>query len=164
MATPILALKGAANPTIQALLLSSARRWRQAGRSVVGVVEVPLPGGAGHRLEDLATGAQYEIYQELGPGSGACRLCGSGIVAACETLCRQIAAGCDLVVISKFGKLESTRSGLIAAFAAAIEAEKPILTAVAPSFMETWQHFAGSLASFAAPDEEAIEAWRSGQR
>ncbi|MEH3118667.1 MAG: DUF2478 domain-containing protein [Methylorubrum populi] len=126
---------------------------------MVGVVEVPSSKGVGHRLEDLATGAQYEIYQELGSGSGACRLCGSGIIEACESVCRQIAAGCDLVVISKFGKLEATRSGLIAAFSAAIVAEKPILTAVAPSFVEAWQCFAGPLASFSAPDEEAIEAW-----
>lgn len=160
MAAPILALTGASNPTIQALLLASARRWQLAGRRVVGVVEVPS-GGSGHRLEDLATGAQYEIYQELGAGSEACRLCGSGIIEACESLCRQIAAGCDLVVISKFGKLESTRSGLIATFSAAIAAEKPILTAVAPSFVEAWQRFAGSLASFADPEEEAIETWHS---
>jgi hypothetical protein len=164
MATPILAVTGAPNTTIQALLLTSARRWQQAGQRVVGVVEVPSSAGVGHRLEDLATGAQYEIYQELGLGSGACRLCGSGIIEACESLCRQIAAGCDLVVISKFGKLESARSGLIAAFSAAIVAEKPILTAVAPSFAEAWQRFASSLFSLAAPDEEAIEAWRSMQK
>ncbi|ACK86248.1 DUF2478 domain-containing protein [Methylorubrum extorquens] len=161
MATPILALTGASNPTIQSLLLTSARRWNHAGRRIVGVVEVPSSDGIGHRLKDLATGAQYAIYQELGSGSEACRLCGSGIIEACESLCRQIAAGCDLVVISKFGKLEAARSGLIAAFSAAIVAEKPIVTAVAPSFVEAWQCFAGPLSSFSAPEEAAIEAWRS---
>lgn len=100
MATPILALTGASNPTIQSLLLTSARRWNHAGRLIVGVVEVPSSDGIGHRLKDLATGAQYAIYQELGSGSEACQLCGSGIIEACESLCRQIAAGCDLVVIS----------------------------------------------------------------
>lgn len=161
MATPILTLTGASSPTIQSLLLTSARRWKQSGRRIVGVVEVPSSKGNGHRLEDLATGAQYAIYQELGSSSGACRLCGSGIIEACESLCRQIAAGCDLVVISKFGKLEAARTGLIAAFSAAIVAEKPILTAVAPTFIEAWQRFAGPLASFSAPEEAAIEAWRS---
>lgn len=163
MTTPILALQGASNATIQAMLLASARRWQMAGLCVAGVVEVPAAERAGHFLEDLATGVRYAIYQELGPGSGACCLQGSGIVEACESVHRQILAGCDLVVLSKFGKLEMSRSGLVAAFTTAIVAEKPILTAVAPVFAEAWRHFADPLSSFAVPHEATIEAWRRAQ-
>ncbi|GJE27387.1 DUF2478 domain-containing protein [Methylobacterium organophilum] len=158
---PILALQGAPNDAIQALLLASARRWQGAGLRVAGIVERPDPEGARHRLEDLATGARYDIYRELGPGSDACKLCGSGIVAACQSVQRQILAGCDLVVLSKFGKLEAARSGLVAAFAAAIAAERPILTAVAPIFAEAWRLFSDPLSAVAGPSEAAIEAWRA---
>ncbi|WP_449409295.1 DUF2478 domain-containing protein [Methylobacterium komagatae] len=161
MTTPILALQGASNTAIQAVLLASARRWQEAGLRVVGVVEVPALKGVEHCLQDLATGDQYEIYQELGPGSGACCLLGAGIVEACESIHRQILAGCDLVVLSKFGKLEAMRSGLVSAFTTAITADKPILTAVAPIFVDAWRHFAGPLSRFAVPDERTIEVWRS---
>ncbi|WP_331303575.1 DUF2478 domain-containing protein [Methylobacterium oryzae] len=156
----ILALTGGTSLAIQALLSDSARRWRDAGLRVVGAVEVPSPDGSGHRLVDVATGGSYEIHQRLGSGSTSCSLCASGIVEACEDINRQILAGCDVVVLSKFGKLEAARSGLVQAFSAAVSEDIPILTAVAPTFADAWETFSGNLSAFAAPDPDAIEAWR----
>lgn len=89
----------------------------------------------------------------------ACRLDGAGLADACEAIRRQILAGCDLVVLSKFGKLEAGRSGFVAAFTAAAEARIPILTAVSPAYLPSWQAFAGTLATVAPASMEILDGW-----
>ena len=158
-AKTILAVQGAGNEIIQSLLTARARAWAASGARVVGLVEAPAAGARGRWLCDLETGAEYGIDQDLGPGSRACRLTGSGIAEACEAVRRRIALGCDVVVLSKFGKLEAERSGLVAAFAAAVEAGVPVLTAVSPTFAEQWLRFAGPLAAYAPPSSVTLDAW-----
>jgi hypothetical protein len=159
---PIAVVQGASTPVIQALLSDFAAR-ASAGARVVGVVEdnADMAGeacGAG-RLVSLTNGQSFDIFQDLGAASGACRLDAAGVVAACEAALRDIAAGCDLLVLSKFAKVEAERGGLAAAFAAAIEGEIPVLTAVSPKFMAAWTAFAAPLFEVLPPQAEAIEAW-----
>lgn len=158
-AAPILAVRGATNAAIQSLLSDFARRWSAAGFRIVGAVEEPGEGAKCAILRDLVSGRIYPVHQDLGPGSTACQLDGAGVAEACEVIVRQILAGCDLVVLSKFGKLEAGRSGLVAAFGAAVETGVPILTAVAPAYAPAWNAFAGPLATFACPSAEALDAW-----
>jgi hypothetical protein len=72
--------------------------------------------------------------------------------------------GCDVVIISKFGKLEADRGGLLDAFAAAIEMDAPVVTSVSASAVDAWARFAGPLAVFVPPDVEAIENWRKARK
>jgi len=81
---------------------------------------------------DLATGARIAISQDLGPGSTACNLDPGGVAMACAAAQRAIEQGADLVVLSKFGKLEAGHGGLCDAFAAAMAAETPVLTTLKP--------------------------------
>ncbi|MBS7537788.1 DUF2478 domain-containing protein [Ancylobacter lacus] len=159
----VIALQGAPSPTIQRALADFAARRRASGWRVAGLVEEQLgpPGSGctGQGLRDLTTGAVFPIDQDLGRDSTACHLDSSGVAAACMAALSAIEAGCDLVVISKFGKLEAARGGLIDAFRAAVEREVPVLTAVAPALAAPWQAFAGEMAAIAAPDETALEAW-----
>ena len=67
------------------------------------------------------------------------------MLAACEAVERDIKAGCNLVVLNKFGKVEAVRIGLAAAFAAAITAQALILTSVSPKFNTAWDQFAAPL-------------------
>lgn len=66
----------------------------------------------------------------------------------------------DVVVLSKFGKLEAGGRGLIGAFEAAAAAGKPILTTVAEKHLEAWDAFAPE-AETIAPSVAAIERWWS---
>lgn len=125
-------------------MLRAARRWTLEGARVTGLVEVfdDEAASARHavRLKNLRTGNEYQLFQDLGPLAAACHLDGAGIVSACASLRAEIASGCDLVV-SKFGQLESLRSGLNHAFAAAVEQDTPILTAVSPTYRRPGQRF-----------------------
>lgn len=156
-------VKGASSSVIQNLFRELAERWRSDIR-VVGVVEEPhgladRKCNAGY-LRSIASGTLYPIFQDLGPGAEACHLEGAGALTATQVIERDIAAGCDLVMLSKFGKLEASREGLSGAFAAAIDAGLPILTSVSPAFEPAWETFAAPLFDVLSADPNEIEAWR----
>jgi hypothetical protein len=90
------------------------------------------------RLRSLPDNRLYPMFQELGPGEAGCDLQEPSVATACDAVRRDIAAGCDLAVLSKFGKLESTGHGLFGAFAAAIEAGVPVLTLIPPHHAPAW--------------------------
>jgi hypothetical protein len=150
----------------QALLLRFVARRRGEGLRVAGVVELAGPDHASAcgalDLLDLATGARIPISQDLGPGSTACNLDPGGVAMACAAAQRAIEAGADLVVLSKFGKLEAGHGGLCDAFAAAMEAETPVLTTLKPLMRVDWSAFAGPLSDELAPSLDALETWWSG--
>jgi hypothetical protein len=158
----IAVVQGAPGATIQDLFRGLIDRWRPSDR-VVGVI------AESHGLDDRAcsagflrnigTGERFPIFQDLGPGSTACHLDGASMLPAAEAVQRDIAAGCDLVLLSKFGKLEAGKLGLVDAFAAAIEAHVPVLTSVSPAFETAWAKFAAPLFVTLPADPVKIDAW-----
>lgn len=158
----IAAIQGAPGGIVQDLLHAFVARWQPSTR-IAGVIE----DGHGHDdqvcgaayLLSIASGARYPMFQDLGQGSSACRIDPAGVVLAGEAVRRDIAAGCDLVVLNRFGKLEAGREGLMSAFAAAVEAGVPVLTSVSPAFQEAWERFADPLFVMLPADPDAIEAW-----
>lgn len=159
----ILALQGAPSDLIQQALVAFARRRAAEGLQVAGVVEERVGpeghGCTGQALRDLASGRIHSIAQDLGPCAAACHLDSAGVADACHDVLTAIEAGCDVVVLSKFGKLEADRGGLIDAFGAAITSGVPVLTAVAPAFNERWHAFTAPLAAIGTPDPELLERW-----
>lgn len=158
---PIAIVRGAESAAIQLLLRGFADRHAGAVR-IVGAIEEGEPGRGrkSNRLRNLADGLSHPVFQDLGAGAAGCSLDSTSIVLASERVRVDIAAGCDLVVLSKFGKMEAENgSGLIPAFVAAIEAEAPILTSVSPRFDAAWEAFASPYFMTLAANAEAIEAW-----
>jgi len=155
---PIAVVQGASSAEIQALFWRFADSLRPRLR-VAGVIEETLPGGDA-RLRSLVDDRVYPVFQDLGPSSTACSLDSESLTLACEAVRRDIVAGCELVVLSKFGKLEAQEgAGLAAAFAAAVESQTPILTSVAPKFDAEWRAFAEPLFVMLPPTAAAIRGW-----
>ncbi len=163
MTPRIAALQGASSAHIQALLGEFAALAVRQGYHVVGVIEIAAaePAGGCRRLalRDLSSGAVTSISQNLGPGSTACNLDAGALAQACGRVERAIAAGADLVILSKFGKQEAGRGGLADAFRAAAAAGLPILTAVSPSMNQAWHRFAGPLSQLLPAEAQDINAW-----
>ena len=156
----IAVIQGAESAAIRQLLVEFCSDWQQRAR-IVGVIEDPHPsgGGTGH-LRNLHGGRSHPIFQNLGPGSTGCALDGPSLIEAGEQVRRDIATGCDLVVLSKFGKFEAENgSGLLPAFIDAIEAGAMVLTSVAPKFMAAWDRFANPFYVVVPAERAAIEAW-----
>lgn len=158
----IAVVRDAPSAVVQALFHDLIESWQTSAR-IAGVL------AESHGLEDrhcnagflrsIRDGRRYSIFQDLGPGSQACQLDGRGASEASEAVRRDIADGCDLVVLSKFGKLEAAREGLMPAFAAAVEAGVPVLTSVSPAFREAWDRFAEPLIVALPAERGAIDAW-----
>jgi hypothetical protein len=163
----IAVVQGAPSAEVQDLFRSLAERWRPSAR-LAGVVaeEHGLPDRActAGYLVSLTDGERFQIFQDLGPGSTGCHLAGAGALAASQAVRRDIAAGCDLVVLSKFGKLEKDGGGLRDALSAAIEAGVPVLTSVSPALMLAWESFAEPLFVTLPADADRVDAWWQGVR
>ena len=155
-------VRGAPSATVQPLFQNLVARWRSDVR-IAGVVSedhglLDRSCNAGF-LRSIASGDEFSIYQDLGTGSQACHLDPYGVTAATAAIQRDIAAGCDLVVLNKFGKLEAAGAGLLDAFAMAVAARIPVLTSVSPAFEAAWTRFAAPLFEFLPADSAAIEYW-----
>lgn len=159
------AVQGTPSRAVQDLISAFAAQTLARGVKVGGVVELARQesaDGCGKlAVRDLWTGAVISISQDLGPGSIACNLDPAGLAEACFGVQRAIAAGAQLIILSKFGKIEAQRGGLSEAFAASIGAGLPILTAVSPVVSDRWRLFAGPLAQALPAEACAIEAWWS---
>jgi hypothetical protein len=108
-------------------------------------------------LRDIVSGQPYPIYLETAPSHTSCHLDAAGVESACAEILDQVSMS-DLVVLSKFGKLEAMGLGLANAFAAAIAAGKPVLTTVSDRHREAWAAFAPD-AIYLIADEAALQAW-----
>ena len=163
----IAVVQGVPSAEVQDLFGSLAERWRPSAR-LAGVIAqdhglVDRACTAGY-LVSVSDGERFQIFQDLGPGAEGCHLAAAGVLAAADAVRREIAEGCDLVILSKFGKLEKDGGGLREAFAAAIEADVPVLTSVSVALMPAWQTFAAPLSVAVPPNADGIDAWWQGVR
>jgi len=163
----IAVVRGASGEVVQQLLADFVARWRGEIR-IAGVLAeghgLPDRACSAGYLQSVGRGERFPMFQDLGRGSAACHLEGDGVLAAAETVRADVAAGCDLVVLSKFGKLEAAGTGLRDAFAAAIEAGVPVLTSVSPALETEWRAFASPLYSLLTADAAALDGWWSSVR
>jgi nucleoside-triphosphatase THEP1 len=157
----IAAIVGGGGRSVQSLFAAVAGDLRAEGLCVIGVISeahgLPDRTCSAGFLRDIATGAQFSIYLQDPPRDTSCHLDESGLDAACGRLLQQI-PGCDLIIISKFGKSEAGGRGLTPAFEAAIKAHKPILTSVSEQHLAAWRAFAPDAMDLPC-DELAVRRW-----
>lgn len=157
----VAAIVGAESAVIQKLLAEAVSDWRGAGVKVCGLVEEAhgLTGRSCNSglLRNLETGNVFAMYLDEPPAHTSCHLDELGLVDACASVVDRIATS-DVVVLSKFGKVEAVGSGLFEAFEIAVRLGKPLLTSVAPRHHYAWQRFAPQ-AVFIRPDRASVEAW-----
>jgi hypothetical protein len=110
-------------------------------------------------LKDLATGALFPVTLNLGPESRACKLDAAGLTAACQSVLQAISRGADLVVLSKFGKVEAEGGGFLDAINAAAGAGIPCVTGVSPSYAAPFLRYAGGYSQWIHAEAEPLERW-----
>jgi nucleoside-triphosphatase THEP1 len=149
----------------QALLAKAAGQWRASGVKVVGVLaennEIAGECSAGF-VRDIASGQPFSVHLDAPPKGQTCHLDAGGMEGAGSGLLAQIPAA-DVVIFSKFGKLEAMQGGLWMAFAAAMAAGKPLLTTVSSKHFDAWREVAPH-ALWLEGETQAIEDWWCAQR
>lgn len=143
---------------IDALLVHVARSLAATGARVGGVVQVRDPD-KGLALLDLASSAIRPITQNLGPLSTSCKLDTSIMADITGGLERQIDAGLDLLILSRFGSREIEGGGFRSLFGRAMLAETPLLAGVRFEHTAAWAAFHGGLGIDLPPDEAQVLAW-----
>lgn len=160
---PIAALSGADGHVVQQLLRAFVQRLPQSIRVAGGIEDAVSGTRRSTVIRKIADGLSYPVFQNLGAGATGCAMDPHGISLASEAVLREIEAGCDLVVVSKFGKLEAASgAGFVPVFIAAMDAGIPIITSVSPKYADAWADFAGPYAQQLPADAEAIDAWWAG--
>lgn len=158
----IAVVQGAPSAAIQEMFRALVDRWRPPVR-IAGVIaeDHGLPDRkcrAGY-LRSIISGTRYPIFQDSGPGGEACHLEEDGALEAAAAVEKDIVTGCDLVLLSKFGKLEAAGRGLAEAFTMALAIDLPLLTSVSPAFETAWKAFAAPHFDILPADVELIETW-----
>lgn len=158
----IAVVQGAPSAAVQEMFHALVERWRPTLR-IAGVVaeDHGLPDRkcrAGY-LRSIVSGTLYPIFQDFGPVAEACHLKEEGALAAAAAVEKDIVAGCDLVLLSKFGKLEAAGQGLTEAFTTVLAANLPLLTSVSPAFEAAWRDFAAPHFEILPAEAESVETW-----
>jgi nucleoside-triphosphatase THEP1 len=143
------------------LFAALVAEWRARGTKIAGVLSEADDASdrtctAGF-LREINLGEAYQIHLEAPPVGTSCDIDAVGVETAGRDVLVDLATS-DLVVLSKFGKLETMGGGLARAFEAAIAADKPLLTTVSEKQLEAWRAFApGSI--LLPVDDAAIRRW-----
>jgi hypothetical protein len=150
-ATPaILALIYGAGEPADAVLAALADRLLGRGLVVSGLVQrnPPLPGGSRCNMEvEILPGGERLLISEAGGAEArGCRLDPGLLVAALETARARLAAGADILILNRFGKVEAEGGGGRELIAAAVGQEIPVIVAVPWRNIAAFRAFAGEMA------------------
>jgi hypothetical protein len=148
---------------INDFLTRAANLLRADNIRLGGALQENAPGPTGRcaamTLIDLASQSRFRISQDLGSQAEGCRLDARGLTEIGALLDQTLDDDVELLILNRFGKAEAEGGGLRTAFARAIEASIPIVTAVRSPYTEAWSKFHGGLAIDLMPDFGPALAW-----
>jgi hypothetical protein len=111
------------------------------------------------RVRDLDTGETLPIMQNLGAASEGCRVDPAAIANAARLLDNARARKPDLLIVNRFGRLESEGGGMLAEIGQAVADDEALLICVPLRYREAWNAFAEGLDEQLRPVSSDIDAW-----
>ncbi len=111
------------------------------------------------RLRNLDTDATLQIMQDLGAQSEGCRVDPAAIAAAARMLETARERNPDLILVNRFGRLESEGGGMLGEIGRAVADGDALIICVPLRYREAWNAFADGLDSQLPPQRAAIEKW-----
>ena len=148
------------DPPLLAFIEAATRR----GARIAGLVqERACPDGLcalqDVRVRDLVTGETLDIMQDLGRDATGCRVDPAAIAAAARWLDAARAGIPDLLVVNRFGRLESEGGGMLAEIGQAFADGVPLIIGVPKRYLDGWDAFACGLDTKLPPTLAAIAGW-----
>ncbi|MGO1463218.1 MAG: DUF2478 domain-containing protein [Oleiphilaceae bacterium] len=113
-------------------------------------------------LQDLETGKEYSIAQNLGKESQSCCLDPHGLADATSVLRAALHKHPELAVVNRFGQQEIDGKGCRDELLQLVDAGIPVLTVVKRKFLRQWHEFAGEGAVDLPFSEVAVGQWCDG--
>jgi molybdopterin molybdotransferase len=159
--SPILAIVYGAGEEADPVLARLADRLQSCGIDTAGMVqrnpEVPGRVRCNMEVEILPDGERLLISEDRGAEARGCRLDPGMLLAAVAKAQTRLAAGADILILNRFGKLEAEGGGGRDLIAAAVAQAVPVLVAVPWRNIDAFRAFAGEFAS--EMPIAAFEAW-----
>lgn len=147
----------------EALVRRFVTELRLRGFQVGGLIQETTWGSDDHKTDmdviELDSGRRLSITQDLGSGSTSCSLDLTALAEASGAIRRAVATESDLVMASKFGKIEKEGRGLAAEILSTMVAGAPLLTTVPSAMIEDWLAFTGGRGQLLMPDIGALWRW-----
>lgn len=131
---------------VDKLLHDVAAKLNRRGDTVAGLAMALNEQGLRREpmaLQDLETGKEYSIAQNLGKESQSCCLDPHGLADATSVLRAALQKRPRLAVVNRFGQQEIDGKGCRAEFLQLLDAGIPVLTVVKRKFLAQWHEFAG---------------------
>lgn len=111
------------------------------------------------RVHDLVSGETLGIMQDLGREAIGCRVDPAAIAVAARWLDAARETVPDLIVVNRFGRLETEGGGLLAEIGRAFADGLPLIVCVPARYLDAWDAFAAGLDAKLPPTLSAIEGW-----
>jgi hypothetical protein len=144
------------------LFIDFAGDLSRSGRRPVGLIQV----GRSCRAENpglgvvVLPGGDVASLVDDGPAFAAgCRLDASRLAGVATQVAETIGGGSDLVIISRFGRMEAEGGGLAGLVTRAISADIPVLIAVPEHRFAALVRFAAGMNVRLACRREALDRW-----
>ncbi len=149
------------------LFTEIADRLQATGLTLAGIVRdsnyvCSAENGCDMSVRVLPDGPLIKITQDLGAGSGACRLDPGAIAHAVACVEAGALLGADLFILNKFGPEEAAGRGFCSVIGAALERGIPVLVGVGASGKAAFDSFSDGFATELAAQPDAILAWVQG--
>lgn len=114
-------------------------------------------------LTTLGSNKTFRISQPLGNAARGCRL-NPGALAECAAYLEAELPGADVLILNRYGKGESEGRGFRDLISAAIGLGIPVLTAIRPTYAQSWADFGGDLACNLDMDPASVMEWLTNMR
>ena len=147
---------------VDALLHSLANYYNRKGIRVAGLAMALNEQGLRRvpmAVQDVETGTEYSIAQNLGKESQSCCLDPSGLADATSVLRTAVHNPPKLAIVNRFGQQEIDGKGCRAELLQLLEAGIPVLTVVKRKFLLQWHEFNGGVATDLAFLESDARQW-----
>lgn len=144
-----------------AVLRAFAFGLNARGYRAVGLVQRGHNCVDAHKLSAMLihSGEELQLFQNLGPGAGGCRLDVGQLMKAAADIAGAIDRGADLVVVNRFGRQEREGKGLSFLVERALSAEIPVVIAVPSQRFADWIKFADGMSVKLPCDRESLDRW-----
>ncbi|EAZ97178.1 DUF2478 domain-containing protein [Marinobacter sp. ELB17] len=153
------------NQPVDAMLHSLANHYNRKGIRVAGLAMALNEQGLRREpmaVQDVETGTEYSIAQNLGKESQSCCLDPSGLADATGVLRGALNNPPRLAIVNRFGQQEIDGKGCRAELLQLLEAGIPVLTVVKRKFLLQWHEFNGGAATDLAFSENDVKEWCDG--
>ena len=142
-----------------AVLREFAAALNERGFRAVGMVQAGQCADSSLSAILLHSGEKLLLAQDFDPAAKGCRLDLARLQNAGERIAEALGQGADLVIINRFGKRERDGKGLGYLIERALDADIPVVIAVASDRFADWIKFAGGMSVKLACERGALDQW-----